>query len=232
MIYQPNKPNLFAQLRTGHWSTNGLVGYYPFTRAGNLVDFSPNKNNGTITGPTWVGEGLLFRGWLQDDWVDCGVSPAGGQLALTVEMIVRLDVITTHMIIAEDGTAYNTNSFYLISLDPGLLEFQIYAANYDSIKAAVAIVANRDYHVVGTWRSGARTKLYVDGQDVGVTAAGTLQTAALWVGNTNLYIGGRPASPLDLPLSGMVRLFRIYNRALSASEIQSLYINPNQLIYT
>ena len=50
MIYKPNKPSLFAQLRTGHWSTNGLVGYWPFVEAGNLVDFSPYGNHGVITG--------------------------------------------------------------------------------------------------------------------------------------------------------------------------------------
>ena len=62
MIYLPQKPNFGAQLRIGHWSTKGLVGFWPFRKAGNLVDFTPNKNHGTLNGPTWVGDGLSFDG--------------------------------------------------------------------------------------------------------------------------------------------------------------------------
>lgn len=55
-------PRFFGQqLRSGHWSTEGLIFYWRGIPAGNIVDESPNGNHGTITGnPTWVGDGLTF----------------------------------------------------------------------------------------------------------------------------------------------------------------------------
>lgn len=51
----------FGSLRPDpHWSVQGLIFHSQFKPAGKLIDETTNKNDGTIVGPTWVGQGLTF----------------------------------------------------------------------------------------------------------------------------------------------------------------------------
>ena len=130
MIYKPNKPNLFAQLRTGHWSTNGLVGYYPFTRAGNLVDFSPNGNHGVITGATWSGEGLGFDG---NDYVTIPHNPS---LNVTIPYSISVTVSQTtdnNLVIFEKN---GNNGISLQQAGPGTHRLSLWSGHTDRPPAA------------------------------------------------------------------------------------------------
>jgi hypothetical protein len=60
-----------------------------------------------------------------------------------------------------------------------------------------------------------------------VNGVGTTETGKARIGNTGeaLKIGGRDLGPpLTQPFSGKIDDVRIYNRALSATEIQQLYL--------
>jgi hypothetical protein len=74
-------------------------------------------------------------------------------------------------------------------------------------------------HVAVT-KSGNTGTLYVNGSVVGTNNAMTLSPSSL--GSTNQNWLGRSQYSADPYLNGRIDDFRIYNRALSASEVQSL----------
>lgn len=217
----------------GQGLNSGLVGHWTFDgkdtnwAKGTTTDRSGSGNHGqliamststsVVTGK--LGQALDFG--LTNDYVDTGPSPAGGLSAITVSAWVKIKDLSNRMYI-EDGTNYNTNGFYFYSYE-GKPEFEIYASSYDAILAATAIPRNEWVHIVGTWESGVRVKLYVNGVASASTPTGALQTGTLQAGNTDLYFGGRPASPLTLEYNGGMDDVRIYNRALSATEVAQLY---------
>jgi len=77
------------------------------------------------------------------------------------------------------------------------------------------------WHHVAVIRSGPTGTLFVDGEPVGTNAAMTLRPSHL--GNTTRNYLGKPQWP-DPYLNGRVDDFRIYRRALDASEISTLAI--------
>lgn len=66
--------------------------------------------------------------------------------------------------------------------------------------------------------------LYVDGMEVGRNSAMTLTPSSL--GSTAQDWIGRSECSADPFLAGSVDDFRIYNRALCAAEVQSLFQHP------
>ncbi len=66
--------------------------------------------------------------------------------------------------------------------------------------------------------------LYVDGVEVGRNSAMTLRPSSL--GSTTQNWIGRSEYSADPFLAGAVDDLRIYNRALSPAEVQTLFQNP------
>ena len=81
-------------------------------------------------------------------------------------------------------------------------------------------------HIVGTYDSTNR-RVYVDGQEIG---SGTGYTAAIAVGDKPIEIG-RYAGNTAYEYDGDIAQPRIYNRALTAEEVQRNY-NAGKNIYT
>ncbi len=72
--------------------------------------------------------------------------------------------------------------------------------------------------------SGSLGILYVDGVEVGRNSAMTLRPSGL--GSTTQNWIGRSEYSADPFLAGSVDDFRIYGRALSATEVQTLFQSP------
>ena len=71
-------------------------------------------------------------------------------------------------------------------------------------------VTDQWFNVVGTWGSGFK-KLYINGVEV---ASGT--NTGTDTGNRDRYVGGRGA---NFPFNGEIPIAKIYNKALTASEV-------------
>jgi hypothetical protein len=85
------------------------------------------------------------------------------------------------------------------------------------------ITANKWYHLIGTY-NGAKLNLYSNGNLVAgpVNLSGTVTSA-----NTNVYIGKQANwTGQDNVFQGIMMFAKIYNRALSAQEINNLYADP------
>ena len=75
-------------------------------------------------------------------------------------------------------------------------------------------VIDQWFNVVGTWGSGFK-KLYINGAEV---ASGT--NTGTDTGNRDRYVGGRGA---NFPFNGEIPIAKIYNKALTASEVLQNY---------
>jgi Concanavalin A-like lectin/glucanases superfamily len=77
------------------------------------------------------------------------------------------------------------------------------------------LAADGSYHHVVATKSGSSVHLYIDGTDV----AGTVTNATLTSNTQQLAIGHNPGNTND-GLDGLLDEFAIYNRALTAAEVQ------------
>jgi len=217
------KPMLGTPMDYSNPLTDGLIFYMPFNEAtGNRVnDVSGNGHAGTFSSAsvTWAstlrGRAVKFDG--TGDYIDCG---AGFNLsAITLSAWVRCDSIVDSYprIIGSEGDW----SIYIHST--GLMGW--YGSGTDYAFSLVSFHDLRDgkwHHVCVTYGTDAYVRGYVDCVYVGsVILASGLDASA------TVAIGGRVAG--GRTLNGCVAEAAIYNRALSPSEIKSLYDDPYQL---
>lgn len=128
-----------------------------------------------------------------------------------------------------EGTALNQSGvsgtpIFRIGVSTGTTwRFQIRDDGSDiSSLAGATITTGKLASVVGVYRSGTGTKaIYVDGV-IGGTTTGSGAAITL----TKVSLGSRVSSAY---FQGVIPVSAIWNRALSESEIRSLYANPWQL---
>ena len=83
------------------------------------------------------------------------------------------------------------------------------------------LTANTWIHVVGTWKSGGKKILYVNGVEKSNVTAGTLSKSNVY-GSIGLS-SSADATPSSNPFNGKISDFRIYATALSADDVKELY---------
>jgi hypothetical protein len=205
--------------------TEGLIAYYPFN--GNANDESGNGNNGTINGATLTSDRFSSPNKAYDfvgnDENNIAISPfippeiisisiwfkpitngPGGNLRSVIfsnqQMFVNHDAIN---IIMEDGKIH----FALLNSSGG--EYGILSNN--------TITLNQWHHLVCIIDSGKNMKIFLDNIAQNQTISWTGMYNGLNVTNIgNVYLDNDN-------FDGSLDDVRIYNRALSESEIQALY---------
>ena len=212
-------PKMFGQqLRSGHWSTDGLIFYWRGIEAGNVVDESFYRNHGTITGATWVGGSLLFDGSdPSTSYVNIGAIPLQGKDLTIVMRIKSLNTVAPSaqwiykQWIPSDGVQ-------LYGVGTALrFQFGLFA---NRLEIPNAIVQGTRQHIVAT-RKGTTLSIYIDGNLAGSGTRTITHTT-----NETAYISGNSDGGVDA-FNGHIDYCAVYNRALSASEIQQLSINPD-----
>lgn len=203
---------------------NGLVAAYNFDEGSgtSLTDRSGTGNTGTITGPTWdvngkFGKALSFDG--VNDYVNIADS---NSLDFTTGMTLEAWVKPTAL-----GTGGNAWRTVLFKQNGSGMTYALYAnqnsgrpvgqVNIGSEKNATGtsqLTLNTWTHLTTTY-DGANLRLYVNGTLVSTTAV----TGSIPVTTGSLRIGGNGVWPEWF--KGSIDNIRLYNRALSASEIQT-----------
>jgi uncharacterized protein YjdB len=198
----------------------GLVAAYNFNEGSGttVTDASGTGNTGTISGATWstsgrFGGALSFNG--STNFVTVNAAPSLNlTTAMTVEAWVRLSSVTGWQTVA-------------IRERTGGLSYALYA-NTDSNAPAGVVSINGDVNLYGTTRlvlntwthlattyDGATLRLYVNGVQVrSMNLTGTMAAAT-----GPLRIGGNAV--WGEYLNGLIDELRIYNRALTAAQIQA-----------
>jgi len=219
---------------TARGGGSGLVGHWTFDGkdmpSGAVHDVSGNGNHGTVSGIATstfytrgkIGQAVRFDG--VDDYVDTGdpVS-ADGISEITVSAWFKSAVADTgrQYIVSKEKGGFAGWSFRRESTE--VFTFNIFNANPTVTASSATFRDTLWHHVVATY-NGAAIQIYVDGIASGSSAA---QTGDLSATTRNLCIGIgdnlTTCSGGSNPANALIDDVRIYNRALSASEILQLY---------
>ena len=209
-------------------STTGLVGYWSLNdgAGSKATDQSGQGNTGTVSGATWmtgkVGTALNFDG--VNDYVDVSDTPFDFSDSFSVSTWVKPADSSSL-----ETVAWKTNSFGIGyghtgvggCVDANELFFAVFDGSSWYVACWNATTPTTAYtHVVGVFsNSGDTVKIYINGTEVNSTAITTTpNNSAL-----NLRIGNYDSDPDGGYFGGYVDDVRIYNRALSATEVTALY---------
>ena len=207
------------------FDSQNMVSYWSFDEATSTIAYdNQSTNNGTLTnGPTWQsssncvsGSCLSFNG--TNNYVgvpdDTSLKPS----QITAEVWVYPTVISVNQAILGKGDGGSTGGGYnFVIYSSNYPSFWIYdgTGNLQNLSFNVGISANQWYHLVYTY-DGTTAKAYVNG-----IYKNSLSVSGFTQKNIPLGIGSFSGG--GWYFNGLIDEVRIYNRALSADEIQAHY---------
>ncbi|MDP3956223.1 MAG: LamG domain-containing protein [bacterium] len=210
----------------GHWTFDG-----PDTDWGTNTtnDISGEGNTGTMTNmstttsptPGRLGQGLEFDG--VDGYVDAGdISSLDSAQKLTLSAWAKRSMSGSSVWVTKEKDGINNRVALGLWIDGYFYVEPTGSAGYARVS-----LADTDWHhlvmVFDGTQSGDSNRLkgYVDGVEVSLSyAGGTVASVTNNMAGSTFDIGRSPAYGYS---NGIADDVRIYNRALSASEIQTLY---------
>ena len=198
----------------------GLVAAYGFEEGGgtSVSDVSGNGHTGTISGASWTAQGryggaLSFNG--SNNLVTVGASPLLNLTSgMTLEAWINPTAASgTRDVLIKEGANVDIYNLYARNWR-GRPESNVYAGGANRTAEGTTLPANTWSHLAGTY-DGTTLRLYVNGVQVASAAySGTIGTSS-----GPLRIGGN--SLWGEYFQGTIDEVRIYNRALTALEIQT-----------
>lgn len=203
-------------------SDSGLVAYWPFDEdSGTTATEVVGGHDGSLTGlPTIGSTGILgttayeFDG--SGDYVTVPEAPAlemNNTNAVTVSMWVRKEAVQSGWI----ALLQHSDQSYNLQFESGNTPaFTIYDGGWNTANSGINVNTNQWYHIAGTF-DGSDIRIYVDGVQEGTATANYIADASgfdIGIGE-NLDATGRH-------FNGTIDEVRVYDRALSASEIEQL----------
>jgi hypothetical protein len=237
----PTTTHAFTISKTVTTNNLGLVGYWTMdgrdlTTAA-LIDRSGNGNGGRLVNIATstsraegkIGQALNFDG--VNDRVDVSSNPSlEGFSTITISAWIyptedaSVNVNGGRIVSKSNGTSGDDYALTYGSVNDEKLRFRVTTGatvNADS-SSATAIELNKWQHVVGVY-NGVTMELYVDGFPIGLVSTPTNQSGTIADSNDDLSIGGHAEGETDREFPGYIDDVRIYNRALSVTEIKGLY---------
>jgi PKD repeat protein len=205
-------------------AASGLVAAYGFdegvgTAAG---DISGNRNNGVVNGATWSTSGR-FGNALSFGSSSMVTIADSASLDLTSGMTLEawvnpssLNSSWKNVIFKPNGNPSTTNPSYLLQgCSPSASAPSVYInPTTSNLAAPSALPVNTWSHIAATY-DGATLRFFVNG----LLVATRPQTGAITASTDGLSIGGNAYSGQNW--SGLIDEVRVYNRALSATEIHN-----------
>jgi hypothetical protein len=196
--------------------TSGLVAAYGFNEgSGTIVnDASGNRNSGTLQGAAlWTtsgkyGNAISFNGTS----AVVGI-PNSPLLQLRTAMTLEAWVNPSRLTGVWRDVIYKGNDNYYLEADSTSAKPATRGALGTPLFGTGALITNTWAHLAGTY-DGATVRLFVNGVQVSSRA----QTGQIAISTNPLQIGGDSIYGQYFP--GRIDEIRVYNRALSAAEIQ------------
>jgi len=208
--------------------TNGLVAYYPFN--GNAHDATGNGHNGTVNG-SGISGGIDRFGYTNKSFHFAG----GGYVSVTpTPLNVNLDYSISFWCYGDKFSGDRAANFLSTGLEgSGCLNIRFVSFQdpqwqfLSGWSPGTPHTGANGGDFTGGWnqlcfvKSGNTVNTFIGGSPVGTSAllAPASDVGSLWFGRHELADG---AGLYDL--IGFLDDIRIYNRALSTSEVQELYV--------
>ncbi|MEU1511737.1 family 43 glycosylhydrolase [Streptomyces sp. NPDC005811] len=208
--------------------TDGLALWYKLDGASGTTvpDASGHGLDGTLNGTAdWSGQGLGFNG--SDTYVKVPNDVMKGLTSISVAFDVKLDAAqsTPYFLYGFGNTSGSNGNGYLFATGNSL-RTSIATGNWsteqttkpsDSRNLTRSVWKNVTYTQTGT--TGV---LYEDGVEVARNTSVTITPGAIGSGTTTANYVGKSVYSGDKLFKGSMRDFRVYDRALAASEVEQL----------
>ncbi|NUN08494.1 MAG: VCBS repeat-containing protein [Ignavibacteriaceae bacterium] len=204
----------------------GLVAYYPFN--GNANDESGNGNNGTVNGASLTadrfGNGNKSYNFTNtSDYIQVADGPTFDFTAtkqLSVGVWVKLNSASNGYVIDKFGTGGSEDDDFSCNIYNGIIQFSVNGPGvFKGVESNTVLTTGKWYFVLLKWDGiNAKQSIYINGiKDAEIT------TPVLQINNTNTALRiGKPAHPAS-SIIGLIDDIRIYNRAITQDEVDSLY---------
>ncbi len=206
--------------------SNGLVAYYPFN--GNANDASGNGNHGVVNGGATLTDDRFgnansaysFDG--NDDWINCGNNSSLNNTVQTISVWYNARTYNSNTVIARWQSFHEhvySNQISCRYYAPSEIRFS--AAISTPLNSWIHFVWVIDETSVSIYKNGDLVNSFGKSGELSFNANNILSIGCLygWSGNTPTYL-----------FDGLIDDVRIYNRALSQNEIETLYnLNPSTL---
>ena len=206
-----------------------LIAHWPLLEGSGATasDTTGNGHSGTLNNsPDWNINGLGFDG--QNDYVDVGTLDASSQ-ELTLAAWVQSDQLDNctyrdcRIISKATGTAEQSHYWMLSTIRVGnqtRLRFRLKTNDITTtlIASAGNLTNGEMFHATAVY-DGNTMRLYKDGVEVG----NLIKTGIINTDNTvQTWIGGNPNNASIRPWKGTIADVRVYQQALSATEINAV----------
>ena len=209
------------------FTTGGIVASSPAAAAFDplqnfeTVTYTGNGSTQNITG--YIRKGAAFNG--SSSKIDLSNLGLGGAATRTISAWINVNSLSGNRTIFQYGNSAANNRFgFAIEATTGKLYVEYYGR--DAITSSSQITVGSWFHVVATYNGGAietatNTQIYVNGSAVSMSTTGT-ETGVANTTDSNYGIGYRRASSTQY-FNGKIDQVRIFDKALSSSEVTTLY---------
>lgn len=212
---------------------NGLVAHYQLdeTTGTTASDSSGHGYDGVVSGDaTWADGGLTLGG--TNGHVKLPDNMMAGLEAITVSTEVWVDPTqpTPYFIWGMGNTTSGTGNGYLFTTG-NAYRSSIASGNWTTEQTATsgANLARGAWKTLTYTLADQTATIYLDGVKVGEKTGVTIKPGDIGEGATTANYIGRSVYTADKYLKGKVRDFRIYNRALSATEVSDIGADPSAI---
>ena len=224
-----------TDLSLSPYKDTGLVGYWRFddytsgsiinNQTDGLEDSSGYGNNGIATNIDGLnmsfvegkrGSAVSFDG--TDDGINCGsMSQLQDLSTITIAAWIKTSINVQQMVVSK-WTSASVSPFYLSTM---VNNIRLSLVNSSAVRVnddRSFVFSNNEWHYIVATYDGVDIKLYADSIFLSPSAP---QTGTMLNSDDPVIIGRFYSSTIKF--TGLIDDVRIYNRALSAAEIKSLY---------
>ena len=218
----------------------GLIAYYPMD--GNFGDATgTSNNNGVASGVPEFGCGVIGSAVALNGGNDFVRIPGGNSNNVNREF----DSEDFTMSFYFKPVGVNGTQFLVSKRDTNCNNLQYFAVRYAPLNRSVSVTLQQNNQIAridrpirngDCWqhltilRADNRLRLYLNGEEIGETGTTSrvdiTNDGELLIGSTNCRGNG------EVPFDGLIDEVRVYNRALSMSEVRNLYEAPDRILTT
>lgn len=217
-------------------NADGLVAHYALdeTTGTTAADSSGHGYDGTVSGDTtWADGGLTLGGTNGHVKLPDNIMAGLGAITVSTEVWVDPTQPTPYFVWGLGNTdGSGTGNGYLFTTGNNAYRTSIASGSWtteQTVTAGSALGRGAWKTLTYTLQDGTAT-LYLDGVKVGTKTGVTIKPGDIGDGRTTANYIGRSVYTADKYLKGRVRDFRLYNRALTGSEVRDLAADPTAIL--